>query len=267
VDALGRPSAELYRGGRLETALEWRDAAAPDLTEVEAEFLDASAEAADSDRRALAAEAKRQARQNRRLRWALAAAAVLLVAAVAGGLVAVRQRQETNQQRRVAALSALVGDSMALRSNRRDLAALLAVEAHRLAPNAESESALLGTFTAAPGAERILHTGLSLAVLGTDAAFMPDGRTLVISDERGAIHLIDLETARPTSCPRSPSATAGRSSRSPPEGGSSPPGGASITNPKSGCSRCGTWKPVSSASRRCGRRPCPNRWRSPTTLR
>jgi WD40 repeat protein len=194
VDALGRPSAELYRGGRLETALEWREAAAPDLTEVEAEFLDASAEAADSDRRALAAEAKRQARQARRLRWALAAAAVLLVAAVAGGLVAVRQRQETNQQRRVAALSALVGDSMALRSNRRDLAALLAVEAHRLAPNAESESALLGTFTAAPGAERIVHTGLSLAVLGTDAAFMPDGRTLVISDERGAIHLIDLET-------------------------------------------------------------------------
>jgi hypothetical protein len=46
----------------------------------------------------------------------------------------VGHRPATNQPRRVAALSALVGDSMALRSNRRDLAALLAVEAHRLAP-------------------------------------------------------------------------------------------------------------------------------------
>ena len=38
-DSLGRPTTELYRGARLEAALEWRDATQPDLTEVEVEFL------------------------------------------------------------------------------------------------------------------------------------------------------------------------------------------------------------------------------------
>ena len=37
-DHLGRPASELYRGARLEAALEWRDSASPDLTEVEVEF-------------------------------------------------------------------------------------------------------------------------------------------------------------------------------------------------------------------------------------
>ena len=89
-------------------------------------------------------------------------AAALIVVAAAGVLVAVRQRQEANDQRREAAISALVGDSTALRSNRRDLAALLAVEAYRLRPDAAAESALFGTFTDAPGATQILHTDLAL---------------------------------------------------------------------------------------------------------
>ena len=35
-ESLGRPTSELYRGARLEAALEWRDATNPDLTATEA---------------------------------------------------------------------------------------------------------------------------------------------------------------------------------------------------------------------------------------
>src|SRR5262245_3338186 len=56
-DSLGRPPSELYRGARLETALEWRDAARPDLTALEREFLDTSRQSAESESRALAERA------------------------------------------------------------------------------------------------------------------------------------------------------------------------------------------------------------------
>jgi WD40 repeat protein len=256
-ERLGRPSSELYRGARLEAALEWRATNETDLTELERAFLDESAAAADSERRQLAEQARRQARQNKRLRWALLAAAVLLVATVAGGLVAVGQRQEAqdqrhqadmqrqeadlqrqqadeqrleaerqreqadeqrleaerqrlqadeqrleaDHQRRDAAISALVGDATTMRSNRRDLAALLAVEAYRLRPDAESESALYGTFTAAPGATQIVPTGRALSVLSGDAAFLADNRTVVFGDDFGAMHLVDLETGAIESLP------------------------------------------------------------------
>ena len=40
--ATGHPDSELYRGTRLDRATEWRDRAAPDLNNVEGDFLDAS---------------------------------------------------------------------------------------------------------------------------------------------------------------------------------------------------------------------------------
>ena len=41
-ESLGRPATELYRGARLDAVLEWRAATAPDLTDQEEAFLDAS---------------------------------------------------------------------------------------------------------------------------------------------------------------------------------------------------------------------------------
>ena len=38
-DDLGRPDSELYRGGRLERAVEWTPRASPALTATEREFL------------------------------------------------------------------------------------------------------------------------------------------------------------------------------------------------------------------------------------
>ena len=75
----------------------------------------------------------------------------------------------------------------------------MAVEAHRLAPGAATESALLGTFTAAPGADRTLLTAIptSLQEPHADAAFMPDG-TLAVVDPFGAVHLIDSNNGHDT---------------------------------------------------------------------
>lgn len=150
-DSLGRPLEELYRGARLDTALEWREEKKPDLTDLELTFLDASIEQAASERRALAERARRDALQNRRLRTALVATAVLLLAAIIAGLVAIQGRQEARASQQTARHEALVNQSLALRSTNRSAAALLAVEAFRRKPDARAWSALLGTFTAAPG--------------------------------------------------------------------------------------------------------------------
>jgi hypothetical protein len=53
-DAMGRPASELYRGVRLDQAVEWRDRTTPDLNALERTFLDASqtdGTASDSARR------------------------------------------------------------------------------------------------------------------------------------------------------------------------------------------------------------------------
>ena len=193
-EALGRPTSELYRGARLEAALEWRATASPDLTEPERAFLDASVSEAASERDQLAERARAQARQNKRLRRSLAGVAVLLVAAMAAGVLAYQQRQTARGEEREAALTALTSNAAALRTNRRDLAALLAVEAHRLAPSATTESALFGTFTASPGVVRSVPTDFVINQQGTDATFVGGTDTVAVIDEVGAVHLVDLVT-------------------------------------------------------------------------
>lgn len=151
-ESLGRPDSELYRGARLEAAQEYLEAAVPDLTTLEREFLDASSRRSASEREAMRERAQRDARQNRRLRALLAAAAVLLLVTVGAVVVADRQGAEARRQAEQATIEAIVNRSLALRSTDRDIAALLAVEAHRRWPDdARVMSALLGTFTNGTG--------------------------------------------------------------------------------------------------------------------
>ncbi|MET0955326.1 MAG: BTAD domain-containing putative transcriptional regulator, partial [Cryobacterium sp.] len=150
-EGLRRPDSELYRGARLAAAVEWRSRSGSELTTTETAFLDASVAAQETEHRLLAEQSRSRARQNRRLRQALSGVAVLLVLALLAGAVAVTQRQQAEEQRRDAAITALTSDASSLRTSRRDLAALLAVQAHELRPDAESEAALFGTFTASAG--------------------------------------------------------------------------------------------------------------------
>jgi DNA-binding SARP family transcriptional activator/WD40 repeat protein len=191
-ESLGRPDSELYRGARLEAALEWREAAAPDLTALEASFLDESMARAASEREAHAERSRHQARQNRRLRGLLTAAAVLLVVSLLAGIVAVQRGRETGRQRDTAALEALVNQSLALRPTDRATAALLAVEAYRRAPDdPRTHSALLGTFTAAPGFMGYQHLPADDLVFG---AMVPGTSTAVVALDGRDLQLVDLDS-------------------------------------------------------------------------
>ena len=188
----GRPS-DLYRGARLEAAIEALDDGRA-VSALEREYVDAGRHARDSELRA----ARRSARRLRRL---LAGVAALLVVALVGGLIAYQQRQTAQRNERVAqreereaALTALTSSAAALRSNRLDLAALLAVEAHRIAPSAATRSALFGTFTRSPGLMRIAHTDLETMGVNLDVSVLPDTDVIVVQDGFGGADVIDTTT-------------------------------------------------------------------------
>ena len=151
-NAADRPDDDLYRGVRLQAALEWREASPSDLTDVETAFLDASADRATAEQERLAERARRDRRQNRRLRALLVGAAGLIVLLVGAGSVAVVSSQEASAQRDSAAIEALVGTALALRSSERDVSALLAAEAFRRWPDdPRTRSGLMGVLQGAGG--------------------------------------------------------------------------------------------------------------------
>ena len=196
-EALGRPEAELYRAAHLDTALEYREANRPDLSTVETDFLAASSEHAESERAVLRAQARRDAQRTRRLRLSLAATAVVLAVALVAGAVAVVRGREADTQRDIARaaesdarVESLVNRSLALRSNRRDVAALLAVEAVRRWPDdPRARSALLGTFTDAAGFLGNVHLSQGGRVTG---ALLTEPETAVVSIDGGPLALLHI---------------------------------------------------------------------------
>jgi WD40 repeat protein/DNA-binding SARP family transcriptional activator len=110
-DAMGRPDSELYRGARLSRVLEWRDRTAPDLDEVETEFLAASEALSESELRSAEARVRRERRTNRRLRGSLAGLGVLLVLALVAGVLAVDSAHQAGRERNRAERAANLADA------------------------------------------------------------------------------------------------------------------------------------------------------------
>ena len=162
-DRADRPNSELYRGGRLETAVELRRAKPESLNDSEISFLDAS----------IVAEQQRAAsdrRRTRTLQGLLAGTAVLLVAALIAGLVAFQQRDEATAARNeaeqnaaearansadaerargdaedlreAAETSRLSAEAVLLAESDPQLAYLLAVEAYRREPSPDTLGAI-----------------------------------------------------------------------------------------------------------------------------
>lgn len=151
-DAAGRPDDELFRGARLQAALERRDSAPDDLTRVESDFLRASAARADAERVELLARADEDRRQNRRLRSLLGVAALLILLLIGAGSTAVITSREAAAQRDSATVEALVATALALRTSERDISALLAAEAYRRWPeDARTRSGLTSVLQSAGG--------------------------------------------------------------------------------------------------------------------
>ena len=191
-ESLGRPDSELYRGARLETAIEHTQARDVRLTSTEAEFIVQSRAHEMRARDEIEARAQLDRRRARRLRIALTSTAVMLAVALVAGLVAIDRSRHADAARADAQLAALVNQSLALRDTNRAAAALLAVEAARRAPqDARARAALLGSFTAAPGF--LGHQYLpDHERMGGE--MLPGTNRAVVAIERRDLALLDLDT-------------------------------------------------------------------------
>ena len=90
-DESGRPTSELYRGGRLEAAEEWAADHPDDLTDREREFLEAS-------QRRRAAQEDEERRSVRRLRRVLEITTAIAIVAVVAGFLAFQQSGRANDK-------------------------------------------------------------------------------------------------------------------------------------------------------------------------
>jgi WD40 repeat protein/DNA-binding SARP family transcriptional activator len=182
--ARGRDPAELYRGARLASALDWSRQHAGELDELEREFIGTSRDEGERELRS-------QRRQNRRLRALLAGVAVLLALALVAGALALVARANANHSATTALANSLGAQAVA--DPNLDQAMLLGVEAVKLAPSERTEGDLLTALLRAPAAIRTYHaSGLRAAGL----ALSPDGRTLALEDNSPTIFFLDTATGR-----------------------------------------------------------------------
>jgi WD40 repeat protein/tRNA A-37 threonylcarbamoyl transferase component Bud32 len=174
-DENGRDDADLYRGTRLEAAVEL-PGDGRQLVPLEREFVEASRTA--QERELLGAQ-----RRARRLRILLAVVAVALVIAVIAGAFALVQRGSARHTATVAQAGRLAAQSREVAAQHPDLATLLALEAGRLDDSVDSRGALLGALEHGARIKAWLQ-GFDAPVNG--AAFSPDGELLAAVTQHGA---------------------------------------------------------------------------------
>jgi WD40 repeat protein len=193
-DSEARDPGALYRGTRLDAALEWAGAHEDDVNAVEREFLTTSAKAQHAELRG----ARRTARRFRRLTVGLTV--LLAVAVFAGGLALVQRHNASRQatRARVAALDAQVSRTATLArtlgSDQADLALLLGVEGRRFEPSVATAGGLEAALAhVPPGLEQVLR-------LASPPTFFPtlsrDSRLLAAPDARGGVEIWDLAGGR-----------------------------------------------------------------------
>ena len=173
----GRDRAELYRGARLASALEWRAEHEPELNVAEQEFLDASRVAGE--------------RARRRLWLALAGVIVLLVIATGAAAAALDQRGQAREQARAAEAQRL--GAQAGSDEQLDRALLVAREGVALDDAPATRDNLLAVLRRAPAAMGVMRGDGDVM---NAVALHPDGRTLAVGDDDGTIFFFDTATRR-----------------------------------------------------------------------
>jgi WD40 repeat protein len=184
-DEGGRDPGELYRGTRLQAAL---DLDALDLSPLEREFVACSTAAVEQGLAAERARADREALGRRRSRAVALGLAITLVAAALVGGYALRQQRSAERATTAADASRLGALARSGDDIGRDL--LLAVEGTRLDPsNPATESNLFATLERSDKA--IASMGYRQGV--KDLATSPDGHSLIGVDAQG--HLLRSDTS------------------------------------------------------------------------
>ena len=230
-----RNQDELYRGGRLDTAIELNAEDSDSLTDLEQEFVDASValrrEQVDAERQQLT-----------RLRRRLIGTACLLVVSLIAGVLALQQRERANDSAAQAQLAGrnaetrrLVAEAGLTTESNRRIGLLLAAEAARREPGNESlgalQRALVGidnllgfyggsaqyravTFTGDGNLLAADDNGISLFDADTGATLLridqfgaeelilsTDGTTVAVATTNSTIHFFDLTTGSPNATP------------------------------------------------------------------
>ncbi|HEY0869781.1 MAG TPA: hypothetical protein VGD55_05255, partial [Acidothermaceae bacterium] len=192
--AVGRPEEELYRGARLQAALEWRERGRPVLADAEIEFLAASETREDDERRHQDSALRQQIRRNRQLRAALTAVIGLLVLALVAGTVAAVSSRHARAATAKADAARL--GAAALVQPQADTALLLARQAVALAATPTTEGGLLEALGREPGLVRVDRPGavqFNGYPFESDDWVSADGTRVLVNGGNG-IDLIDTST-------------------------------------------------------------------------
>ena len=188
-DALGRPDSELYRGERLAAVVEWRERSDPELTAIEESFLDASAARQREELQTARVQVERERENVRRLRRLVAGVAVFAAAAVLATVVALAQRDEADDQTRVAEARQLAAEALEARPY--DRALLLALEAVQRWDDPETQGALLTTIARSPRITGVIQSDGAPFV---DLDVSPSADRVVASSEVGTVTVFDPAT-------------------------------------------------------------------------
>ncbi len=141
-----RDGSDLYRGGRLESALALTLAAPDRLRPVDRDFIEASGKAAE-------AEHMSEQRSVRRLRRLVTVVGIALVIAIGAGVVALNQRNNAEAAAVEAEVAVLISRSAEAADPK--VGILLALEAQRRAPGPEADRALLASLNRSSGSRTI----------------------------------------------------------------------------------------------------------------
>ncbi|HEY3924825.1 MAG TPA: BTAD domain-containing putative transcriptional regulator [Acidothermaceae bacterium] len=195
-NALGRPEGELYRGARLQAALEWRERVGPVLANAEIAFLAASETREDDERRHQDRALRQQISRNRQLRAALTAVIGLLVLALVAGTVAAVSSRHARAAATGAEAARLV--AAAFVQPQADTALLLARQAVALAATPTTEGGLLEALGRDRGLVGVVDPaapGFGGGNLASDDLVSPDGTRVLINGGNG-VDLIDTSTGQ-----------------------------------------------------------------------
>jgi DNA-binding SARP family transcriptional activator/WD40 repeat protein len=180
--------AELYRGTRLQAALDTAAASPEDLTPLERKFLAESADEADRQLADQRARADKEARGRRRARLVAAGLAVALTFAASAGVYAITKQRQADTRQRQAERAALAADASRLGALARaggdyDRSLLLAAQAVTLNPSPTTESDLFATLLRGDAVLAVLRAPGE--VWGT--TFTPDERSVLAATRSGQV--------------------------------------------------------------------------------
>ena len=183
-DELGRDEGELYRGARLSAVLSWVGDAAPDLSDLERDFIDAAVAMSDTHLR-------QQMRTNRRLRILAAASIAGVVVAAVGIVLAISKANDADRRRAQAEAAQLVVTTRAHPELSNSAELQLAVAADHRASTLATQSLLLDAIGRDPGFTPRGNLGVELT---GSPPVSSTGGVLLGMDNNAVVVVIDAKT-------------------------------------------------------------------------